>query len=131
MIVTNLTQNCRPKYTNCTFDINGQVIKVAVVEIYQRLPSVEVSMDIKLSLSPDGEFNYRRVYKRSIDLCKFYGNRRREIMLNYFYSEISEIGHWPQKCPIEPVHAAYFERFLEKNWFILFFFLREFIWSKI
>lgn len=71
------------------------------IHVLKRAANVQVSLDIKLTTHD--ELNYRSVFKRTFNLCKYFLNPEREIMAELFLGPLKRSGHWFSKCPIEPV----------------------------
>lgn len=76
-----------------------------IVSVLQRAPQVEGTVSFNVALLAKDEFNYRNIYKRTLNLCKFFAKPSREILLSLFYRELArtDVGNLPSKCPIEPV----------------------------
>lgn len=71
------------------------------MDVFRPLRQAIMASDMRVSIND--EFNYRTIFKRNISICKFFDFPRREIILYAFYQEMQSRGHWPNKCPIEPV----------------------------
>lgn len=60
-------------------------------------------MDVNFAFSTNDDFNYRNLFKRTVNMCQFYKNRKKEIILNAFYTEFARIADVPTRCPFGPV----------------------------
>lgn len=111
MSLKNVTMKIDRRYVNASVAFKNNMLEISV-DIFQKLDLVEYSVDLRISVND--ELNFRTVFKRNINLCKFLNAPRREIMLNIFYQELLRQGHWPQKCPFEPVNNCLSYYFLLK-----------------
>lgn len=100
--MTNFTYRCNDNYLKCKINTYGQAFSAAM-QIVHHVPKIEGSIELKVSLSQHGDFNYRTIFKRTINFCKFFANKNKEIALHFFYREIIQNGTFPSQCPIEPV----------------------------
>lgn len=87
---------------NCSVSANGQIFN-GFFQIIHRVPEIEGSVEMKVSLPSKGDFNYRTVFKRTLNMCKFLRNPSKEIALTLMYNEFNKDGTLPKRCPIEPV----------------------------
>lgn len=99
----NVTLKNDKNYLNATLNLKHNFVEM-YLDILQILHQIEFLTELRISVNDD--LNFRTVFKRNMDLCKFLAAPRREVMLNVFYQEILRQGNWPRKCPFQPVTCA-------------------------
>lgn len=102
LVVTNFTYNFNSSLLNITLRQREQFFN-GTIEILRRIPNMDGTVELMVSLSSKVDFNFRTIYKRTINICKFFASPKKEFLLNLAYQQMNKDGKFPNHCPIEPV----------------------------